>query len=150
MSNSHNKHIDVALVKSLISEQFPQWQHLAIKPVEFSGWDNRTFHLGDEMSIRLPSEAEYAPQILKEFQWLPKLAENITVQITKPLALGAPNDSYPYPWSINEWINGKSASNDRIQDMIKFAKDLGHFLKELQNIDSLGGPPAGPHNFYRG
>ncbi|MGC6769663.1 hypothetical protein [Enterococcus sp. LJL51] len=39
--------IDVSLVKKLIEKQFPKWKNLAVKPVRFSGHDNRTFHLGD-------------------------------------------------------------------------------------------------------
>lgn len=47
--------ISLALVQNLIMTQFPQWSTLTIKPVELSGWDNRTFRLGEEMLIRLPS-----------------------------------------------------------------------------------------------
>jgi len=47
--------INVPLVRQLVSAQFPQWADLPIKPVEFDGWDNRTFRLGEEMSVRLPS-----------------------------------------------------------------------------------------------
>lgn len=43
--------INTGLVKRLIGEQFPDWTHLEVKPVKFSGHDNRTFHLGDECKI---------------------------------------------------------------------------------------------------
>ena len=79
--------INRILVKKLVSSQFPEWESLSIEPVKQSGWDNRTFHLGEEMTIRLPSAETYAPQIVKEFHWLPILAKNITCQITTPLAL---------------------------------------------------------------
>ncbi|HAC16664.1 MAG TPA: acetyltransferase, partial [Bacteroidetes bacterium] len=133
-----------------VASQFSQWRDLPITPVEFSGWDNRTFHLGHDMSIRLPSDEDYAPQILKEFAWLPKLAESLSCQITKPLALGVGNDFYPWPWLINQWIDGESASKERIQNIVQFAKDVGHFLSEFHQIDSTGGPPPGANNFYRG
>lgn len=60
MSSAETPEISTALVEQLISEQFPQWADLPIRPVEFGGWDNRTFHLGDDMSVRLPSAAHYA------------------------------------------------------------------------------------------
>ena len=41
-----------------------------ITPVEPGGWDNRTFRLGDRMSVRLPSAAAYAAQVDKEHAWL--------------------------------------------------------------------------------
>jgi aminoglycoside phosphotransferase (APT) family kinase protein len=57
--------IDISLVRRLINSQFPQWKSLPIQPVAMSGWDNRTFHLGKDMSIRLPSAADYELQIEK-------------------------------------------------------------------------------------
>lgn len=150
MSNTQNLQIDVELVKRLITSQFPEWQDLPIKAVAESGWDNRTFHLGNEMVIRLPSKEEYAPQILKEFQWLPMLAERLSIKITTPFALGKPCKDYPWHWSINQWIEGEVASFERVKDMNQFAIQLSQFLNEFQRIDSTGGPIAGAHNFYRG
>ena len=111
--------IDITLVTKLIKKQFPQWQDLIIKPVAKSGWDNRTFHLGDEMVVRLPSNAEYAPQILKENHWLPILAKKLSCQITTPIALGNPDSDYPWHWSINHWIKGNNASIEHIHNLNK-------------------------------
>lgn len=58
--------IDASLVRRLIASEFPQWKELSINPVATSGWDNRTFHLGKDMSIRLPSAADYELQVEKE------------------------------------------------------------------------------------
>lgn len=143
--------LDAELAQRLIAEQFPQWSKRSIKAVEKSGWDNRTFRLGNDMTIRLPSREEYAPQILKEYQWLPKLSQTITTcAITTPLELGMPCQYYPWHWTINRWIDGETASVDSIYDLNQFAVTLGRFLNEFQNIDSNGGPIAGAHNFYRG
>jgi len=150
MPNTQDLQIDIELAKSLIASQFPQWQHLTIKSVAQSGWDNRTFHLGDEMTIRLPSSEEYAPQILKEFKWLPMIARGLSIQITTPLALGQPCKKYPWHWSINQWIDGESTSIDRVKNLNQFAIQLAQFLREFQRIDSTEGPIAGAHNFYRG
>jgi hypothetical protein len=46
-------------VKRLIHTQFPEWAELPVVPVENGGWDNRTFRLGDKMSVRLPSASAY-------------------------------------------------------------------------------------------
>jgi aminoglycoside phosphotransferase (APT) family kinase protein len=66
--------INLSLVSRLIAEQFPQWAYLPINPVGSSGWDNRTFHLGEHMTVRLPRAAAYAQQVEKEQRWLPRLA----------------------------------------------------------------------------
>ncbi|MEH7237657.1 aminoglycoside phosphotransferase family protein [Bacillus sp. JJ1562] len=142
--------IDVDLVSKLIKEQFPEWSSLNIKPVKKSGNDNRTYHLGNHMSVRLPSDIAYAPQVEKEQKWLPILAEHLSLPISMPVAKGKPNEIYPYPWSINKWLDGETLSLENINDLNQFANDLGGFLVELQTVDASGGPLAGKHNFYRG
>lgn len=142
--------IDEALVRRLIDTQFPQWAHLPIHKVEPGGWDNRTFLLGDEMSVRLPSAAGYAAQVVSEQHWLPKLAPQLPLPIPEPLALGKPGEGYPWSWSVYGWLEGETATDERIGNPTEFAVDLAGFLAALHRIDATGGPPAGPQNFYRG
>ena len=142
--------INVSLVRRLIAAQFPQWADLPIKPVEISGIDNRTFHLGAHMTVRLPSAAAYALQVEKEHRWLPKLAPLLPLPIPVPLAKGAPADGYPWQWSVYRWLQGETATAERIADLRQFATALAQFLTALQQIDSAGGPPPGRHNFFRG
>jgi len=137
------------LVRQLITDQFPTWQNFQIKEVEKSGHDNRTFRLGDTMCVRLPSALSYASQVEKEFEWLPKLAPHISLSITKPLVLGTPNNDYPYSWSINKYLEGKTLQQSD-SNKSDIAKELASFLKELQSIDTTNGPLSGQHNFYRG
>lgn len=141
--------ITVDLAKKLIFEQFPQWSHLEIKPVKNSGHDNRTFHLGDDLTIRLPSGKEYEPQIQKEAKWLPVLAQHLSLPITAPVAKGKPTPEYPLAWSINRWLVGETVTHTNV-DLQKFAIELARFLKELEAINAENGPQAGAHNFYRG
>ena len=142
--------IDASLVRRLVGAQFPQWKDLPVRPVALSGWDNRTFHLGKEMLVRMPSSAEYASQVEKEHQWLPKLAPLLPLQIPAPLAIGKPAEGYPWKWSIYRWLEGETASSAPIADLVVFARSLAQFLSALQRIDPTGGPVAGPENFYRG
>jgi aminoglycoside phosphotransferase (APT) family kinase protein len=142
--------IDASLVRSLIASQFPQWKELSIDPVATSGWDNRTFHLGKGMSVRLPSSSEYELQVEKEHQWLPKLAPKLPLLIPIPLAMGNPEYGYPWKWSIYRWLEGETAASAGITDLSEFAIDLADFLKALHKIDTIGGPPAGLHSFFRG
>jgi aminoglycoside phosphotransferase (APT) family kinase protein len=142
--------INAVLVSQLIASQFPQWAHLPIKPVELSGWDNRTFHLGSDMSVRLPSAEGYVAQVEKEHRWLPKLAPHLPLPIPVPLAKGAPGHGYPWPWSVYRWLEGENAMLERITDLSQFAISLAEFLLALQRIDSVDGPPGGEHNFFRG
>lgn len=142
--------IDVALVSRLLAAQFPQWAQLPITPAVPQGWDNRTFRLGEKMSVRLPSAAGYVLQIEKEHRWLPMLAPHLPLPIPVPLAKGMPGEGFPWTWSIYRWLDGDAASIDRIDDLTEFAESLAHFLAALQRVDPGGGPSPGPHSAFRG
>ncbi|GGR14502.1 aminoglycoside phosphotransferase family protein [Deinococcus ruber] len=138
------------LVRQLIAEQFPQWAALPVTPVAFGGWDNRTFHLGDELSVRLPSAPRYAVQAEKEHRWLPLLGPHLPLPIPQSLALGQPSAAFAWPWSVRRWLDGEQASVQSIRDQVAFAHALAEFLSALQRVGTHGGPAAGEHNFYRG
>lgn len=101
--------IDTALVSRLVATQFPRWKDLAVRPVASGGWDNRTFHLGDDMLVRLPSAAAYSLQVEKEHRWLPRLAPLLPLPVPVPLAMGTPADNYPWHWSVYRWIEGRNS-----------------------------------------
>lgn len=142
--------IDAALVRRLVTGQFPQWADLPIEPVLPGGHDNKTFHLGDEMCIRMPSRDAYAAHVAIEHEWLPKLGPHLPLSIPMIVGKGRPGLEYPWPWSVNRWIEGETASIDRIADIAEFAKHLASFLNALQSVDATGGPRPGRHNFFRG
>jgi aminoglycoside phosphotransferase (APT) family kinase protein len=143
-------HIDAALVSSLIRLQFPQWSSLPITAAEPNGWDNRTFRLGSNLLVRLPSAQPYAAQVRKEHRWLPVLGPQLPLPIPVPVAMGRPAEGYPWNWSIYRWLDGVPANTATIENLADFAEALAHFLINLQRIDATNGPPPGPHNFFRG
>lgn len=142
--------IETSLVRRLVAAQFPGWADLPVKPVESDGWDNRTFHLGEHMTVRLPSAERYALQVEREHRWLPRLAPCLPLPIPVPLVKGEPSDGYPWHWSVYRWIEGENASVERIADLRRFAIELAEFLVALRKIDAADGPAPGPHNFFRG
>jgi len=142
--------IDTFLVHRLIASQFPKLKNLPIEPIAISGWDNRIFHLGKEMLVRLPSAVEYEQQVEKEYKWLPHLALALPKQIPTPLAIGKPEHGYPWKWSIYRWIEGQTVASAPVNDLVTFASDLANFLNTLHQIDTSGGPLPGLHSFYRG
>jgi aminoglycoside phosphotransferase (APT) family kinase protein len=142
--------IDAALARRLVAAQFPQWADLPLAPVELDGWDNRTFRLGSELSVRLPSGDRYALQVDKEQTWLPRLAPHLPLPIPQPVGRGAPGAGYPYPWSVHRWLEGSPASAGAIADPVALARELAGFLRALQRVPADGGPEPGAHNFFRG
>jgi aminoglycoside phosphotransferase (APT) family kinase protein len=70
--------------------------------------------------------------------------------IPVPLAKGIPGHAFPWHWSVYRWLEGENATLERIADLSQFAISLAEFLLALQRIDTVDGPPAGAHNFFRG
>lgn len=142
--------IDVTLVARLLGAQFPQWADLPIEPVRSAGTDNALYRLGDEMVVRLPRISAATLQLEKEHRWLPKLAPLLPLAIPAPLAKGIPAEGYPWHWSVYQWLDGETASIERVADPRQAATDLARFVAALQRIDPTGGPPPGEHNSFRG
>lgn len=145
-------HITPDLAHKLIVEQFPEYSHLQITDVEKQGHDNRTYRLGDDMLIRMPTAADYALKVPKEQELLPQLAKCLSVSIPAPIKMGNPSADYPFPFSIYKWLPGKSINLLTLteQEKEQLAFELAKFLKELQAITDVEGPEPGQHNWWRG
>ena len=141
--------LDEQLVRRLLASQFPQWAGLPLRSAP-GGVDNRTFRLGEQMSVRLPNGDWYAQQVDKEQHWLPLLASQLPLPVPSPVGRGAPEFGYPYSWSIYRWIDGEPASQERITDLPNFATRLAEFLVALRGADARGGPAPGQHKWFRG
>ena len=77
-----------------LAAQLPAWADLPVRPVPADGWDNRTYRLGDELLVRLPSAAGYAAAVAKEDRWLPRLAPRLPLAVPEPVATGGPGAGY--------------------------------------------------------
>ena len=142
--------IDSDLVRGLVAGQFPQWRELPVVPVAQQGWDNRTYRLGNDLTVRLPSAAGYVAAIEKENDCLPLLAPHLPQAIPVPVATGEPTADYPFPWSIRRWLPGDILHAAARLDLPTLATDLGAFLVRLRAAPTTGGPAAGRHSFFRG
>ena len=134
--------IDVSLVRRLLAGQFPEWAELRIEPVESAGTDNAIYRLGDELAVRLPRYPGATGEVEMEHRWLPRLAPLLPLAIPVVLAQGTPAEGYPWEWSVWRWLEGETATVDRLADLREAATDLARFITALQRIDPSGGPPA--------
>lgn len=113
--------IDASLVGRLLAAQFPQWADFPVRAVPSTGTDNAIFRLGGEMCVRLPRVQAAAGQVEKEQQWLPRLAPLLPLAIPVPLAKGAPGEGYSWHWSVYEWLEGETATMERLADALTSA-----------------------------
>lgn len=141
--------IDAALVRRLVAEQHPRWADLPVAPVPHDGHDNRTYRLGEELVVRLPTADGYTPSVAKEHTWLPVLAPHLPVAVPEPMALGEPSALFPRPWSVRRWIPGDTVARGHAPQAA-LADDLADALCALRGVDGTGGPGAGPATFHRG
>lgn len=144
--------ITATLAKTLIVNQFPEYAQFPIISVKKQGHDNRTYRLGNEMLIRMPTTEAYALKVPKEQELLPLIKPHVSIAIPEPIKMGRPSPDYPFPFSIYKWLEDESANALSIEDrqLETIALQLAGFLKELQNIKEVEGPEPGQHNWWRG
>jgi aminoglycoside phosphotransferase (APT) family kinase protein len=135
--------IDVALVRRLLTRQFPHLAERSITVIRSTGTVNAIFRLDHDLCVRLPRLGAWAENIDRECTWLPKLAPYISLNIPKPFSQGKPTNEYPYPWAIYHWIEGLSYQDDLIGDERQFAYDLANFIWQLRGADMSGAPRGG-------
>ncbi|MET7494225.1 aminoglycoside phosphotransferase family protein [Streptomyces sp900116325] len=112
--------------------------------------DNATYRLGEDMSVRLPRYPRWVGQVEREHRWLPRLAPQLPLPVSAPLAMGKPGEGYPFPWSVYRWLEGETVTTDGLADPVGTATELAGFVSALQGIDSTGGPGPEWSNAFRG
>ncbi|WP_419997275.1 aminoglycoside phosphotransferase family protein [Streptomyces boninensis] len=127
-------HIDVALVRRLVDTQFPQWAELPLRRVEPAGSDHVIHRLGEDLSVRLPRHAGAIGQARKEYEWLPRLAPHLPLDIPVPVAVGEPDLGYPWPWAVTRWLDGEVATVEALEGSAETAVELAEFLVALQQF----------------
>jgi aminoglycoside phosphotransferase (APT) family kinase protein len=131
---------DADLARRLLASQHPQWADLPIERVPSAGTDNAIYRLGDDLAIRLPRIHWAVECVAKEQKWLPFLAPHLPLAVPLPVAQGRPEDAFPYPWGVVQWLPGEMASLDQLDDSVEAALDLAAFVRALQAVDPTGGP----------
>jgi len=142
-------HTDAALLRRLLTDQFPQWAALPIAHVPSAGTDHVLYRLGDGLVARLPRKEGVDEQVDRERKWLPRLAPSLPAEVPVPLAKGRRGAGYPFSWSVYRWLDGENPGFEGVAEP-SLAIDMAGFVTALRKIDAAGGPPAGAQNFYRG
>src|SRR5260370_30266850 len=91
---------DADLARRLLASQHPQWAELPIERVASAGTDNAIYRLGDDLALRLPRIGWAVDNVAKEQKWLPLLAPHLPLAVPLPVAVGQPEEAFPYPWGV--------------------------------------------------
>ena len=133
--------IDIDLVRSLLSEQFPRWHGLPMVPVASSGTVNALYRLGHDKLVRLPLAVWGAEGVEREHEWIPRLAPLLPIATPELVGRGRPGPGYPCPWSVFAWIEGDHPVPDQLSDPHRLARDLAELIHAFHRVD-LPDPPA--------
>lgn len=135
--------VDAALARALLAAQHPD---LAGLPITFlaSGWDNAIFRLGEDLLLRLPRRAMAARLLAHEQRWLPTLKHRLPLAVPAAVRVGAPQDGYPWPWSVVPWLEGETADLDAPD------ADQGEALADFFRALHVAAPDDAPRNPLRG
>jgi aminoglycoside phosphotransferase (APT) family kinase protein len=131
---------DAALVSRLVAARFPDWAGLPVEPVESIGTDNAMYRLGEALSVRMPRIHWAVAPLEREFEWLPRLAPQLPFATPVPVALGAPGDGYPWPWTVCRWLDGTHPVAGDTAGADRLASDLARFVRAMRALDPAGAP----------
>lgn len=129
-------------VRTLVAEQFPQWQDLHIQAVPSPGTVNAIFRIGDPFVARFPLEpgdvAAARERLQSEAASAEELIDQTPFATPRPITIGNPGAGYPMPWSVFTWLPGKPATADNCSESDSFAIDLAGFIAAVRAIDTRG------------
>jgi len=148
----HEDQIDVGvdLVRGLIRRQLPNLADAPLVRVESQGTVNAIYRLGDDLVLRLPLTPRWH-DIHAEVCWLTSLAPLVPVPIPEAVAIGEPDETYPWEWGVFRWIDGDPWSIDAVDDPVDAAIQIAEAVRALRAIDPrslpcgkpIGRPPLG-------
>jgi aminoglycoside phosphotransferase (APT) family kinase protein len=134
------------LVRRIVDTQLPQWAGLPLRRLPPVGTDNQLFRLGEDLLVRMPRIHWAADAPAREMEWLPGIAAGVPLEVPAPVALGEPDDGYPFDWCVVPWLEGTTLSGRHLGDDAdnvdwqQVAADVGEFLLALRELDATGGP----------
>ena len=134
--------VEVDTVRRLVDGQFPQWRALPVRRVPAAGTVNAIFRLGEDLAARFPlrpqEERRVRDWLRAEAAAMREFAEVSPVPAPRPVAIGAPGDGYPLPWSVQTWLPGTDATAEDPSASAGFAQDLATLIARLRNASTRG------------
>lgn len=100
------------------------------------------FRLGDALSVRLPRIHWAAHDVEREAAWVPHLARRLPLALPEPLAVGRPDEGYPWQWSVCRWVSGTNPDVGTLGTDVGLAEDTAAFAAALHAVEPTGAPSS--------
>jgi aminoglycoside phosphotransferase (APT) family kinase protein len=134
--------VSADLVRKLIDGQFPRWRGQPVSRVNSPGTVNAIFRIGERLAARLPlrgTDPGAARRLLEsEAAAARELARATRFPVPEQVALGEPGAGYPLPWSVQEWLPGRTGDEDDPAGSVDFAGDLAEFIAGVRAVGTRG------------
>lgn len=137
--------VDTALVCTLLTSQYSRVDPESLTEVS-RGWDNAMFRLGADLLVRMPVRRQSAPLIANEARWLPVLGPRLPIRAPEVIFTGKPGHGYPWPWTVQSWIEGEPLATLPVRQRGRIAAALAATCLALH----LPAHPDAPTNLFRG
>lgn len=137
-------------VRTLLSDQCPQWSELPLEYLRTSGTDNAMWRVHvpgrEDVVARLPRRRHAADTILQELDLLRQLSESsLAPVISTPTVrhVGEPHDVFPHGWGVLGWLDGSDAWSTRDAldgDLETLAVDLASVVLAIGSVADVPAP----------
>jgi aminoglycoside phosphotransferase (APT) family kinase protein len=130
--------IDVALVRRLLAEQFPELELSSLRSVG-EGWDNAVWLVDERWLFRFPRREVAVRSAALQRELLPRLAQLLPLPIPEPLFAGRPDHGYPWSFLGMALLPGREPAEITLDDVMRAraARPLAGFLRALHAPEVL-------------
>ncbi|MFE0017806.1 aminoglycoside phosphotransferase family protein [Mesorhizobium sp. NPDC059054] len=140
--HSDQVHIETELARDLIRDQFPQFEGETIVAVATAGTVNAIFRIGSRYAARFPlrlMDPTACGNLLRaEAAAMNELRACCPFPSPQPVGIGKPGLTYPMPWLVQSWIEGKTATPNGLSGSPAFSLDLASLVTSLRAADVRG------------
>ena len=126
--------VDEDRARELIAAQFPELAHVDIRQLA-AGWDNTVHLVEGRWAFRFPRRKIAVPGVAREIDTLGRLAPHLPLPIPEPRFIGAPSDSFDWPWFGAPYLPGRELAEAGLADEQREAigAGVGAFLRALHD-----------------
>ncbi|MCQ2011075.1 phosphotransferase [Sporolactobacillus sp. STSJ-5] len=121
------------LARTLIERQFPELAPAKVSALG-EGYDNTVYLVNERYVFRFPRRQIAVGLLRAESGILPKLADHLPLQISKPLFFGNPDAEFSWPFLGYEKVRGYLPVILTHEERARSAADLAQFLRALHHF----------------
>jgi aminoglycoside phosphotransferase (APT) family kinase protein len=145
-------HIDEALVRAVVSDQFPELDVHTLRLVG-EGFDNSVWLVDDEWAFRFPRRVLAVPLVARELAVLARVAPLVPLAVPVPAFVGRESEHFPRPFFGHRILPGVEPAEATLgdADRVHLGIEVARFLRALhapetkEAVDGARALPVDPN-----